>query len=207
MDALSILALATQCVTAAPAPVVAAMAIAETNGSAYEVTIGGKRSSPPDFDAAVQAAAIGLSNGNVVKIGIARIPTTEFDKRDIAYSDGFSVCRNMAVAGDLLRESWQRFGGQDEHWRLAVLEIATGDPGVEGDFAHKFDTAMIEVRKAARDLPRPSAAVAEAPAKPAARAVSSYADTETMPSEPAKAAGAWDVYGRDSSQSILIFSK
>ncbi|PSH70127.1 hypothetical protein CU102_03240 [Phyllobacterium brassicacearum] len=208
MDALSILALATQCVTAAPAPVVAAMAIAETNGSAYAVTIGDEPVSPADIDAAVQAAAIGLSNGHVVKIGIASVPTTEFDKRNIAYSDGFSICRNMAVAGDQLRESWQRFGARDEHWRLAVLEIATGNPGVEGDFAHRFDTAMTEVRKAAQGLRQPSgAAVAEAPAKPAARSGSSYADTETAPSEPAKAAGAWDVYGRDSSQSLLIFSK
>lgn len=41
MDALAILALATQCATAAPAPVVAAVAMAETSGSTYAVTVDG----------------------------------------------------------------------------------------------------------------------------------------------------------------------
>lgn len=206
MDVLSVLALATQCATAAPAPVVAAMALAETDGSAYSVLIENERNSPSDFDAAVQAAAIGLLNGGVVKVGIAGVPTTEFDKRNLAYSEGFSACRNMAVAGDMLRESWKRFGGQNEHWRLAVLEVATGDPGVEGDFAKKYDAAMTEVRKAAQDLTHPSSAT-EAPAKPAAHDVPDYDDTQTPPQEPARTAGSWDVYGRDSSQSLLIFSK
>lgn len=206
MDALSVLALATQCVTAAPAPIVAAMAIAETDGSAYAVTVEQEHSTPPDFDAAVQAAAIGLLNGGMVKVGIASVPTTEFDKRNIAYSEGFSACRNMAVAGDMLRESWKRFGAQNEHWRLAVLEAATGDPGVEGEVARKYDAAMKDVQKAAQYLPHQSSPT-EVPAKPAPRAVTAYADMENEPSEPTKSTGAWDVFGRDSSQSLLIFSK
>ena len=197
MDVLSVLALAMQCVTAAPAPVVAAMAIAETNGSAYSVIASGGRSSPLDFDAAVQAAAIGLVDGRVVNGGIAGVPTTEFEKRKIAYSDGFSACRNMAVAGDFLRESWKRFGGQDEHWRLAALEVATGTPGVEGEFGRKYDAAMTKLREVAEDLPRPSPPIMmEAPSNPAPHSVPTYDNPQI---------GAWEVYSRDPSRSLFIF--
>jgi len=142
MDILSVLALATQCVTSAPPPIVAAMAMAETNGAIYSIQVDDEHTVQPDFDAAVQVAALGLLSGSNVKVGIANIPTQEFDKRTLSYSEGFSACQNMKIAGEILRESWERFGAQDEHWRLAALEIATGNPSIDEDFAHKFDMAL-----------------------------------------------------------------
>jgi len=63
MDMLSVLVLAAQCVTAAPAPVVTAVAMAETGGAVYSLQIDGKRTVSSDFDDAVQNAALGLLNG------------------------------------------------------------------------------------------------------------------------------------------------
>jgi len=102
---LSILVLATQCTTAAPAPIVAAIAMAETSGSTYSLQIDGKRTVSSDFDDAVQNAAIGILDGSTVKVGIASVPTQEFDKRGLSYSEGFSACRNMEIAGEILHES------------------------------------------------------------------------------------------------------
>ena len=199
MDALSVLALATQCVTAAPAPVVAAMAIAEANGSVYSVLIEGKRSALSDLDAGVEAAAIGLLNVGVVKIGVASVPTSELDNRSIPYSDAVSAC--MAIAGDMLREFWSRSGGQDQNWRRAVLQVAIGDRNVEAELAKKFDVAMADVRRAAQGLPRPSSAI-ETPANRAARNVKDDADTEATPRQPGKPASALALYGRHPSQSL-----
>jgi len=206
MDALSVLALAAQCATAAPAPVVAALALAETDGSIYAVQAGGERSDPKDFDAAVQAAAIALTDGAPVKIGLAGVPISEFDARNVAYTEGFSPCRNLTIAGELLREGWERFGGMEEHWRLAVLEFATGEPGTEGEFAKRFDAAMANIRIASGELPgRPTNAQAEkataatqSPAPP-----SSHRQADAPP----RTTASWDVYGRDPSRSLLIFTK
>lgn len=203
MDPLSVLALATQCVTAAPAPVVAAVAIAQTDGAPYAVTIGGERNSPADFDAAVQTVALALTSGSSARIGMAGVPVSAFDDRGVSYTHGFSACSNLAVAGELLSESWQRFGGMEEHWRLAVLEYATGKAGTEGAFAEKFDAAMAEIKKVAGELPdrQVTAHAAEPPRtereRPAPSAVQANAHDDV----------GWDVFNRDRSRSLLIYSK
>jgi len=203
---LSVLVLATQCATTAPAPIVAAIAMAETSGSTYSLQIDGERTVSSDFDDAVQNAAIGLLDGSTVKVGIAAVSTQEFDKRDISYSEGFSACRNMEVAGEVLHESWERFGGQDEHWRLAALEMVTENPGVEGEFSEKFDLALTEALKVIQNNPHflqnppvRSDGRSQDVALPSTKNISS-SKTTNMPRSP-------NIYDRASSNPLLIFSK
>jgi len=203
---LSILALATQCATAAPAPIVAAVVMAETNGVVYSLQIDSKHTVSSDFDDAVQNVALGLLDGSTVKIGIAAVPTQEFDKRDISYSEGFSACRNMEIAGEILREAWERFGGQDEHWRLAALEIATGNPGVEGEFSEKFDLALTEARKVIQNNPH---FLQNSPVKSDGRTQDAATPNVKNPSssETTNKARSPNIYDRAPSNPLLIFSK
>jgi len=206
MDMLSILALATQCATAAPAPIVAAIAMAETSGSVYSLQIDGEPTALTNFDDAVQNAALGLSSGSTVKVGITSVPIQEFDKRGLSYSEGFSACRNMEIAGEILRESWERFGGQDEHWRLAALEIVTGTPGVEGEFSHQFDLALAEAQKIIQHNPHflqhPSVK-SDAHAQDA-----DFPNTKNPPSSgTTNVARSPNIYDRAASNPLLIFSK
>lgn len=200
MDALSILALAMQCVTAAPAPVVAALAIAESGGSAYSVNIAGERTDLGDFDGAVQTVALSLVEGSAVKIGMAGVPVAAFDERGVSYTDGFSACHNLRIAGEVLREKWQLYGGLDQHWRLAVLEYGTGEPGIEGPFAERFDAASEQLAVAAAELTQPNGSQQGEP-DPAEQA------PPPAPPSADRADANWDVYSRDQSRSLLIFSR
>jgi len=203
MDVLSILALATQCSIAAPAPIVAAMTVAETGGEVYSIQIDDTRIIPSDFDEAVQIATTGMLQGANVKIGIANIPTQEFDRRDISYSEGFSACRNLEMKGEILRDSWERFGGQDEHWRLAVLETATGNPALEGEFSQKFDNALTQIKQLAQTREKPK--IGRETSTP--QGTSNPAETETSLSEQAAPYPSWNIYGRGASNPLLVYSK
>jgi len=206
MDMLSILALAMQCVTAAPAPIVAAAIMAETNGVAYSLQIDGEHTVSSDFNDAVQNVALGLLDSSTVKVGIAAVPTQEFDKRGISYSEGFSACRNMEVAGEILRESWERFGGQDEHWRLAVLETATGNPSIEGEFAEKFDLALSEAQKVIQNNPH---FLQNSPVKSDGRTqdVATLNAKDLSSSETTNMTRSPNIYDHAASNPLLVFSK
>lgn len=202
MDPLSVLILAHQCVAAAPPSLVAAMALAQTGASPYAVTITGETKSPADLDSAVQAAALALTDGALVRIGIANVPVSKFQDRGLSYGEGFSACTNLAVAGELLSESWQRFGSMEEHWRLAVLDYATGQAGTEGAFARKFDAALTKIEAAAWNLPADQTSTdVSASAQPQDKAVS-----RVEPRRRQVGAG-WDVFSRDRSRSLLVYSK
>lgn len=205
MDALSILAIAMQCSTAAPAPVVAALAMTETQGGAFTVTVDGDRSDHDSLDMAVQSVALALVYEGRIKIGIAGVPVEAFGARDQSYVDGFSACQNMAVAGDELRERVEAFGGQEEHWRLAVLDYGTGEPGVDGDYAVRFDEAFAQIEEVAGQLGGQSVAQAnrslDAAHEPSPASARNYAEPSETSSD------RWDVYGRVESRSLLIFSQ
>lgn len=205
MDALSILALAMQCSTAAPAPVVAALALTETQGAPYSVTVDSDRSDHESLDVAVQSVALALVYDAPVKIGIAGVPVAAFNKRDLSYTEGFSPCRNIAIAGDELRERFESFGGQPDHWRLAALDYGTGEPGVDGDYGARFDEALAVVNSMTGDLQAPEVARAEPSLDAARQAAPASAQNYADPAERADAQ--WDVYGRDPSRSLLIFSR
>jgi len=206
MDMLSVLVIATQCATAAPPPVVAALVMTETNGAVYSLQIDGKRTTLPNFDEAVQNAVLGILDESNVKVGIAAVPTQEFDKRGISYSEGFSACRNMEVAAEVLRESWKQFGGQGEHWKLAVLEMATGNPSIEGDFAHQFDQALAQAQKIIQNNPRLSTNSTvkrdDSPLEAVSPSVNNLPSSDT-----AHMTKSWNVYDRSSSSPLLVFSK
>lgn len=204
MDILSILALATQCATAAPAPVVAALAMTESNGSAYSVVIDGKRSDHAGQDEAVQSVALAQVEGSAVKIGIASVPVKAFDALNVSYTEGFSACYNLEVAGEELRTRWESFGGQDEHWRLAVLDYATGEPGVDGDYGQRYDAALAEIKGQSGHVAKRSGAPAKAVASTTAPAQATASDNGRK----AVGSGAqWDVFNRAPSQSLLVFSR
>lgn len=203
MDPLTVLALATQCVTAAPAPIIAAVALAETGGSPYAITIAGERNDANSFEVAVQSVALALTTGAQVEVGMAGVPVSAFEDQGVSYTEGFSPCRNLAIAGELLRESWQRFGSMEEHWRLAVLEYGSGQ-GRDGGFAEEFDAAMTEIQVVAGKLP--SLQVAGDAAERA------RTDPRKEPTTRAARIAAengvdWDVFSRDPSRSLLIYSK
>lgn len=204
MDALSVLALAAQCATAAPAPVVAALAIAETNGAVYAVNVAGARSDAGNFDGAVQTVASALVEDRPVRLGLAGVSAGAFANRDLPYTEAFSPCRNLEIAAKDLREGWERFGALEEHWRLAVLEFGTGEPGVEGPFAQRYDAAFTEVSALIDELPGEARAAAS---KPASRPKTEQpaAPSDTAPSE--STGQNWDVYGREQSRSLLIYSR
>ncbi|MBB3948406.1 hypothetical protein GGQ73_004393 [Rhizobium skierniewicense] len=207
MDTLAILALATQCVTAAPAPIVAAVAMAETSGSTYSVTVDGKRSDHAEQNEAVQSVALALVEGATVKVGLAGVPVKSFDSLKVSYTEGFSSCFNLEVAGDELRKRWESFGGQEDHWRLAALDYGTGEPGVDSDYSKRFDAALAEINELSHRLGKrqgqASKVVAAGPA--------SSSDEEAPNSPPAQQAAVpenkWDVFNNQRSQSLLIFSR
>jgi len=93
----------------------------------------------------------------------------------------------MEIAGEILHESWENFGGQDEHWRLAALEIATGEPGIEGEFAEKFDLAFAQAQEIMQRDPH---FLQNPPSS----------ETTNMARSP-------NIYDRASSNPLLIFSK
>ena len=206
MDALAILALATQCATAAPAPVVAAVAMAETSGSTYAVTVDGKRSDHAGQDEAVQSVALALVEGSTVKVGIAGVPVKTFDSLRVSYTEGFSSCLNLEIAGDELRKRWESFGGQDEHWRLAALDYGTGEPGVDSEYSKRFDAALAEINDVSPRLSKRKGAAKEFAAGPAP----SSGEEEPNSTPTQRAAGSanqWDVFNNQRSQSRLIFSR
>lgn len=203
MDALSILALSLQCATTAPAPVVAALAMAETQGAIYHVAVNGDRSDHPGVDLAVQSVALALVYESSARIGLASVPVDAF--RDRSYTDGFSPCINLSVAADELQARHADFGGGDDHWRLAALDFATGQPGIDREFAARYDEALAEVEALAGVFDTPRSMTASSRIEDAREPM----PTRSLnPSEPSADTGApWDVYGRDPSRSLLIFSR
>lgn len=167
MDALSVLVLATQCGSGAPAPILTALAIAQTDGAPFAIIVDNELKIQPTIEAAVQAAASGLIHDSVVRVGIAGLPTTEFDKRNLSYPSGFSACRNLSVAGLVLRKRWTQLGAKEADWRLAAIEIAQGKTDHVSDFAKKFDAAFLQVAEAEHELSRLSAAVPREQSSPA----------------------------------------
>lgn len=203
MDALSILALSLQCATTAPAPVVAALALAETQGSVYHVAVNGDRSDHPALDIAVQSVALAMVYDSKARIGLAGVPVDAFTDR--SYTDGFSPCINLSVAADELQARHADFGGGEDHWRLAALDFATGEPGVNGKFAARFDVALAEVQALVGVFETQNVAATGSRLEDAREPMPVSSLNATEPAE--EAGSQWDVYGRDQSRSLLVFSR
>lgn len=177
--------------------------MAETQGSVYHVAVDGDRSDHPGLDIAVQSVALALVYDASARIGLASVPVDAFRER--SYTDGFSPCINLSVAADELKARHDNFGGGDEHWRLAVLDFATGEPGVNGEFAARYDEALAEVEALAGVFEKQGVAAAGTRLDEAREPMPV---SSLNPAEPAEETGSqWDVYGRDQSRSLLVFSR
>lgn len=220
MDALSVFALAKQCVGAAPAIVVAALAIVETNGNPLAVQSERASASILTLEQAVQATSIALAGGDSPAIGIVRISVDALHERGLSIRQGLSACTNLKVAGELVAAHHASLSVRsDEDWRRAAIGYGTGNPdtGDVDSYGARYDAAHAAIAQAADEIEQIAGfdtttqqASSQRPSSQRPSSTSLLAPHHVPEDPPASPvtrdapSRGWDVYGRSSM--LLRFS-
>lgn len=167
MDPLTILAIAHQCAKAAPAVIVATVALLSTGGNPNAVDSAAGDAGSISIEEAVQAASSAAENKGNPTIGLALIPLREFSARSLSISEGLSPCTNLKVAAELVRKHYDAINGSnDADWRRAAIRF--GVASVHGqkvsEYGARFDAARREIDAATRLIDQSGRAFVRAPA-------------------------------------------
>lgn len=206
MDALSILALAKQCASSAPAVVIASIALVETGGHPNAVYLSGDDARTVTFEQAVKTATSAAASGEPPSVGMTLLPAHELSTRGISISSGLSACTNLKIAGELVRLQFDSINGKsDADWRRAAIGYGTGNPDAAevNNYGARYDAARMEIEDASKGQGL-GATVSEAPTPTQTRVVSRN-QPAVEPAEGEAPGHTWDVFGRNQGR-LLRFS-